>query len=518
MKKISLFAYFMMLNFYTLSAQLLLEVAGDAKIEKRLTIGNNTDFNMFVGEETGLSTTVNRQNNEGVENTIVGNQAGKLNTTGSYNAFFGFLAGHNNTTGTRNTFLGTRAGFATTTGNDNTFIGDAAGQNNTEGKTNTFIGARAGMTHTEGESNTFMGFHSGFSNQVGNNNTFIGRAAGFNTLTSDNTMIGWFSGIENQNGNRNNFFGAASGQKNVDGVDNIYIGNAAGRDNLMSFNTVIGNFAGAENSGNNNVLLGFKAGEKSGSGVGNIFIGFESGRNETSSNRLYIENSSSSTPLIYGEFDNNKVQVNGSLNVSEFMTLIPSTTPTSPAKGTMYYDSSDDKVKVWNGSMWENLSFTSSSPTETAFTEDANSPCNTACHEENLQLKASIAQLENKLKAYQALQSKVVEMDQLLNQLVKKAGIEIPKVELISRAILAQNQPNPFKGITTIPYFIPLNSQFAHIKIYDMTGRVIEKITIDNFGEGAIDVQIDSFSNGIYHYSLEVDGQTIDTKKMSSFK
>ena len=48
-----------------------------------------------------------------------------------------------------------------------------------------------------------------------------------------------------------------------------------------------------------------------------FFIGKEAGKNETGSDRLYIENSDVSTPLIYGEFDNDLVRVNGALEVTE---------------------------------------------------------------------------------------------------------------------------------------------------------------------------------------------------------
>ena len=38
---------------------------------------------------------------------------------------------------------------------------------------------------------------------------------------------------------------------------------------------------------------------------------------------ISIENSNSNTPLIYGEFDNDKIQINGSLHVTDFTKLQP---------------------------------------------------------------------------------------------------------------------------------------------------------------------------------------------------
>ncbi len=44
------------------------------------------------------------------------------------------------------------------------------------------------------------------------------------------------------------------------------------------------------------------------------------------------------------------------LHISDFMKLEPrSTAPTSPTKGMIYYDDTDDKIKVYTGSAWENL-------------------------------------------------------------------------------------------------------------------------------------------------------------------
>jgi len=44
------------------------------------------------------------------------------------------------------------------------------------------------------------------------------------------------------------------------------------------------------------------------------------------------------------------------LHINDFMKLEPrSTAPPSPTKGTIYYDDTDDKLKVYTGSSWENL-------------------------------------------------------------------------------------------------------------------------------------------------------------------
>ena len=56
-------------------------------------------------------------------------------------------------------------------------------------------------------------------------------------------------------------------------------------------------------------------------GANNIFIGNEAGYYATDSSKLYIENSNSSTPLIYGDFEKDILEFNGNVGIG--------TTPTN---------------------------------------------------------------------------------------------------------------------------------------------------------------------------------------------
>lgn len=51
------------------------------------------------------------------------------------------------------------------------------------------------------------------------------------------------------------------------------------------------------------------------SGYGNVFLGFNAGYKETSSNKLYVDNSPDTFPLIYGDFNEGLVAVNGKLGI-----------------------------------------------------------------------------------------------------------------------------------------------------------------------------------------------------------
>ncbi|WP_425392097.1 tail fiber domain-containing protein [Ekhidna sp.] len=155
---------------------------------------------------------------------------------------------------------------------DNVFIGVDAGLNTT-GIKNTFVGARAGQAHTTGIHNVFVGTDAGLNATAGNSNTFIGTGTGLNQVDAANNV----------------FIGIDAGNRNVSGSSNVYLGQQAG------------NFS----TGSSNVFIGANAG---------VFdLGLETG--ETGNNKLYIENSVNSSPLIYGEFDNDIVGINGKLGL-----------------------------------------------------------------------------------------------------------------------------------------------------------------------------------------------------------
>jgi hypothetical protein len=174
-----------------------------------------------------------------------------------------------------NTNLGTNAGNA---GRDNTSLGYAA-NDVTTGNFNTAVGSNAGLKNTTGSSNTFTGYESGM----------------FNTSASDNAFYGTNSGLYNTVGSQNTFIGSTAGSSNTNGVNNVFLGYQTGQSNVQ---------------GARNTYLGVQSGRTNGSGNGNVFIGYQAGYNELGSNKLFIDNSGTATPLIYGDFSLRKVGIN----------------------------------------------------------------------------------------------------------------------------------------------------------------------------------------------------------------
>lgn len=171
------------------------------------------------------------------------------------------------------------------------------------GKRNTAIGIGAFKKNTTGYQNTTIGTYTLWANTTGSNNTANGyEALNRNTTGSQNTACGGGALYFNTLGSYNTAYGTSAMWSNTEGNYNIGIGYGANYFNQTgSNNTIIGSGAGK----------GTTEHDKS----GNIFIGYEAGYYETGDNKLYIENSNSSTPLIGGDFSANEVYLNGTVGI-----------------------------------------------------------------------------------------------------------------------------------------------------------------------------------------------------------
>jgi hypothetical protein len=81
---------------------------------------------------------------------------------------------------------------------------------------------------------------------------------------------------------------------------------------------------------------------------------------------------------------------------------------------------------------------------------------------------------------------------------------------------LSQNIPNPADNETVIPYLIPQDGfKSAYISIQSVnSGNEVKRIELTQAGYGAITVNLENLPNGVYTYTLVVDGVKQDLKKM----
>ena len=196
----------------------------------------------------------------------------------------------------------------------------------------TAYGVGAGSSITSGLENTLLGFYAGNSTNTGHYNTSVGSNAGrYITSGQYNTSIGYVAGVDTTTANYNTFIGGGSGRYNTTGHSNTFLGMQTGYNNLsgyenifIGFNSGVGTPTGGA-TGYQNICIGNHSGSSISATYGNIFLGYRAGYNETGSNKLYIENSDSSDPLIWGDFSTDVVNINGKLGVGQ-------TTPTWPVE------------------------------------------------------------------------------------------------------------------------------------------------------------------------------------------
>lgn len=84
--------------------------------------------------------------------------------------------------------------------------------------------------------------------------------------------------------------------------------------------------------------------------------------------------------------------------------------------------------------------------------------------------------------------------------------------KILKEAVLYQNTPNPFNRETQIAYRIP-NDVTACINIYNLNGQELRSYPLSN-SNGYISVAGSELSAGIYIYSLIINNQEVDSKRM----
>lgn len=104
------------------------------------------------------------------------------------------------------------------------------------------------------------------------------------------------------------------------------------------------------------------------------------------------------------------------------------------------------------------------------------------------------------------------EEDQTLLQ--EDEAEETPEAASSITATLGQNRPNPAGGKTVIPYSITGTYKTAEIRIFDMSGKLIEQYRLQPDSGGQLEVANTDFSPGMYVYSLMVDGALIASRQM----
>lgn len=419
-----------------------------------------------------------------------------LNSANAYQIGGNKALWYNNTT---NIFVGVGAGNSGITTSYNSAFGNLAlnSANTTAGYCSAF-GANALKLNTSGGSNSAFGYN----------------ALTANTSGSNNVAHGWWAGNTNTTGSNNTFIGILAGTSNTTGSNNTCVGTLATLSAATLTNaTAIGN--GAVVNASNKMRLG-------------------------NASVTIIEGA-----VVYttsdGRFKNNiKEDVKG-------LEFIKKLRPVTYNFDTKKFDdflikNMPDSIKVKHN---KDMDFTpSTNIIRTGFVAQEVEQAARDCGYNFDGVSAPVDENDNYSLAYSQfvvpLIKSIQELSQITDSLISnKSKLELKITDLQNQisncckktssekslqsndttisnttAILFQNAPNPFNQQTSIQYFIPFNASNASIMIFDLTGKPVNTIAVKNFGNGAIIINGNELSPGMFVYSLLVDGKIIDTKSM----
>lgn len=481
------------------------------RVNNNLSGRIESDFNTantFYGYKAGVV-------NTGKNNTAYGYAALISNTTGISNTAIGAVTLFNNTTGSYNTANGNQALLDNTTGSGNTASGFQALLNNTGGSGNTANGYQA-LLNNAGDYNIANGYQALYFNSIGFENTANGVAALYsNTTGSFNTANGAFGALySNTTGNVNTAIGYRSLYSNITGSFLTTVGEAAdvNADGYIN-STAIG--SGALIDGSNVIILG------------------------NSSITAIKANVTSITSLSDGRFKKNiKENVPG----LEFINLLkpvtynydikafsrhrnPATTATKESKDLRSLKQEEIAITDKERILYSGL-----------VAQDVEAAANKIGYNFSGLYKPQndkdayglgyadfvvpLIKATQELSAFNdSLRSEVADLQKQLNEIkVQLASITKGSVSsgsvILSNARLEQNIPNPFNQTTQIRYSIPQTAASAVIVVTGVNGEKIKTVSVNTKGDGQLTLQTSQLGAGTYTYSLYVDGNLIDAKKM----
>jgi hypothetical protein len=506
------------------------------------TSGNNSTYfgtyagrisyafgNSFLGSSSGYA------NTSGTCNAFTGTYSGYFNTIGSYNTFSGYGSGAANVGGSNNSFTGYNSGGLNLNGSYNVFNGSNAGEHNSSGSYNCFIGSESGRYNTTGSGNVFSGDASGFRNVYGSNNVFSGRLSGYNNYSgSANVFSGYNSGYYNSNGNYNVYIGNFSGYYN-NNSNNVSIGGSSGY-TLTSYSasTFIGYEAIASSPAlvYNSAAIGYQAVvDKSNSMVfGNSgvtswgfgvnvdpWIALQVGTNPGNGNTAYLTSGGTWSNVSNRELKEDISELDGKTILNKINNLEITRWKYKGTENEYHIGPmAQDFYKAFNVGL-DDQHISTVDPSGVALlgiqelsrqrVKDSLTIKNLEA--ENLELNKRMDQFESML-----LQLSTDLQSCCLASQNQPAETDARHEMNITGPALEQNIPNPFSYTTTIRYYIPYSIKTCQLQVLDATGKVVFIAEISDRGTSSTELQLAGFANGTYFYSLMVDGQIFDTKKM----
>lgn len=154
-------------------------------------------------------------------------------------------------------------------------------------------------------------------NSINSTNTALGAGALSTNSSQPNMTAVGYQALQNiSTGQNNTAIGAFSLKNGTNNQDMTVIGVKAAQNAPGNAGVIVG-FEAGMNAGDLSTFVGFKAGQNA-TGNYNVLIGSFAGQNEVGINhKLYIDNTNTSNPLIWGDFENDALKINGTLEVRD---------------------------------------------------------------------------------------------------------------------------------------------------------------------------------------------------------
>ena len=448
----------------------------------------------------------------------------------------------NNNTNNNNTACGSAALYNNTSGYYNTAVGFNALNGNISNFASTAVGYDALLKSTANY-NTAIGHEALYANTTGYDNTACGLKAGYTNATDTScTFIGWEA---DANGNYQNSAAFGNGATAM-GRNKQYFGNSA----VVGLYTTSGLFATSDGRFKTNVTENVKGLEfikklrpitynLNTLALDNFIIQYMVDSMKT----LHQGGMdfASSTAKVHSGFIAHEVE-QAAQQVGFTSSIVSHPSNSSDTYGLNYAEIVVPLVKA----VQELSKSTDSLKTKTINQDSINKvlakkdSINTA-KLQALQTKDSLNTI--KLLTMQTLDSlNTINLQNQINQLMatinaccasnnQNRSMQAPTdnsqslakqidVELSNKniVVLDQNVPNPFADQTVINYYLPDNFTKAQIIFLDQSGKLIKTVDLTEKGKGSLNVFANDLTNGVYTYSLIVDGQTMETKKMVKSK
>jgi trimeric autotransporter adhesin len=385
-------------------------------------------------------------------NTFVGAYSGN-STTGTSNTATGHNSMFNNTTGANNTANGYAAAYTNTAGNYNTAIGSQALYSNSIGWDNTAVGFRA-LYATVGDFNTAVGFEAGLYGSV--KGTFVGKGAYcYPGGLINATAIG---------------YGAVTNYNNSVRIGNYEVTSIGGQVNWTAFSD--GRFK--KNIKDDVPGLEFITQLKP--VTYNLDL---QGLENTYAPHIREEKLKPTAEETALREANAKIKYTGFVAQEVEET----------AKKLGYDFSGIDKPKTKEGFYGLRYSDFVVPLVKAVQQLDAD---NKKLSEENRLVKEELAELRQM----------ILELKQWNNS------------SNALKANLEGSIPNPASGTALIRYYVPQNSSSANIVFTDIKGAIMKSTTVNSKGSGQLTVNVATWSAGTYTYTLYINGQQADSRKL----